>query len=203
VPAEICANYTSPVANEKERKRMMITTPTHKTFDVFQHPSKGYQAVDHGFSWPAFVFTIFWGFLNRLWLEAFLMAIIVGILVCVPAFAVVMHGAFGDGGLGFAVSLIFGFKGNEWRKRQMVEHGWKLVASIQADSPARAIAEARQRAGVWTEADARESLAAAHRLEVSGNVAAAIESYDQIIQRFPGSEAARDAEASIRSLKQR
>jgi TolA-binding protein len=44
-------------------------------------------------------------------------------------------------------------------------------------------------------------MSAALRLEASGDVTAAIAKYEDVMRRFPGTEAARDAEVSIRSLK--
>jgi hypothetical protein len=177
-------------------------TTTRSTFDVFQHPTKGYEAVKRGFSWPAFIFTLFWAFLKRLWFEGFIVVLMIVVIVSVQPLEDFVHRAFGNSGLGWIVSLIFGFRGNRWRKEQLETHGWSLVVMIEAASAAQALAEVRQRAGVWTEADARESFAVARRLELSGNRAATIDSYKQVIQKFPGSEAARDAEASIRSLEQ-
>ena len=56
-------------------------------------------------------------------------------------------------------------------------------------------------AGGITEDDPVALLSAATRFESSGQVAAAIATYEEITRRFGGTEAARDAEASIRSLK--
>jgi hypothetical protein len=56
-------------------------------------------------------------------------------------------------------------------------------------------------AGETTQDDLQALLSAASRLELSGQVPAAIATYERIMKRFAGTEAARDAEASIRSLK--
>lgn len=58
----------------------------------------------------------------------------------------------------------------------------------------------RQAAGAPQD-DPLALLSAASQLELSGQVPAAIATYEQIMTRFAGTEAARDAEASIRSLK--
>jgi hypothetical protein len=57
------------------------------------------------------------------------------------------------------------------------------------------------KAGGITQDDPLALLSAASRLELSGQVPAAIATYEEITRRFAGTEAARDAEASIRSLK--
>jgi hypothetical protein len=38
-----------------------------KTFNVFKHPDKGFEAVKVGFSWPAFFFGILWMIAKKLW----------------------------------------------------------------------------------------------------------------------------------------
>lgn len=59
----------------------------------------------------------------------------------------------------------------------------------------------RGQAGVGTENDAVAVLSIASRLKTRGEVAAAISKYEEVIRRFGGTEAAKDAAASIRSLK--
>jgi hypothetical protein len=53
------------------------------------------------------------------------------------------------------------------------------------------------------EDEARVALRMATRLESKGKLDDAIGAYEEIVQRFRGTEAAKDAEASLRSLKQR
>jgi hypothetical protein len=59
----------------------------------------------------------------------------------------------------------------------------------------------RGQAGVGTEDDAVGALSVATRLEARGEVGAAIAKYEEVVRRFGGTEAAKDAEVSIRSLK--
>ncbi len=59
----------------------------------------------------------------------------------------------------------------------------------------------RGQVGLATEADAIEALSVVNRLESRGDAAGAIAKYEEIMCTFEDSEAARDAEASIRSLK--
>lgn len=44
-------------------------------------------------------------------------------------------------------------------------------------------------------------MSSALQLEAKGDVAAAIAKYEEVMRRFPGTEAAKDAEISIRNLK--
>jgi hypothetical protein len=67
----------------------------------------------------------------------------------------------------------------------------------------RELAGLRARAGVPTPGDAQAVLSAAIRLESSGDAAGAVAKYEEVMQRFAGTEAARDAEASVRSLKEK
>jgi hypothetical protein len=59
----------------------------------------------------------------------------------------------------------------------------------------------RLQAGVRTEEDAVAALAVATRLESLGDAGAAITKYEEVIRWFGGSEAAKDAELSMRSLR--
>lgn len=59
----------------------------------------------------------------------------------------------------------------------------------------------RGKAGIGSEDGAAALMSAALRLECRGDVTAAIAKYQEIMHSFADTEAARDAEASIRSLK--
>lgn len=76
-----------------------------------------------------------------------------------------------------------------------------LIYFVSATWPIQAeLASLRGKAGVGSEDDARALLSAALRLETQGQVGAAIAKYEEVIQRFPGTEPAKDADATIRSL---
>ena len=77
-----------------------------------------------------------------------------------------------------------------------------LIYFVLATWPIQAeLVTLRGKAGVGSEDDARVLLSAALRLETQGQVSAAIAKYEEVIQGFPGTEPAKDADASIRSLK--
>jgi len=59
----------------------------------------------------------------------------------------------------------------------------------------------RGQAGIGSEDDAFAALSLATRLESRGEVAGAISKYEEVMRRFRGTEAAKDAEVSIRDLK--
>lgn len=117
-------------------------------FDVFAHAAERYEAVKIGFSWPAFFFTLFWAFFKRLWRHAIIALSFIVLLAIVPGFEEFEQRSFGNGGLGLILGLLFGFKGNEWRRRRLEVLGWRLVASVEADNPSQAIATATERAAL-------------------------------------------------------
>ncbi len=47
-----------------------------KTFDLYRHPTLGYEAVKRGFSWPGFLIGPIWAHSKRMWLGgAFLLVV--------------------------------------------------------------------------------------------------------------------------------
>jgi hypothetical protein len=41
-----------------------------RTYDVYHHPTKGYEAIKRGFSWQGFFFGLFWALVKKLWKAA-------------------------------------------------------------------------------------------------------------------------------------
>lgn len=79
-----------------------------------------------------------------------------------------------------------------------------LVYFVLATWPIQSeLASLRGRAGVASEDDARALCSEALRLETQGYVHAAMAKHEEVIRAFPDSERARDASASIRSLRAR
>lgn len=77
-----------------------------------------------------------------------------------------------------------------------------LIYFVSTTWPIQAeLASLRAKAGVGSEDDAQALMSDAIRLESRGDVTAAIAQYDLITKRFADTDSARDAEASIRSLK--
>lgn len=66
-----------------------------------------------------------------------------------------------------------------------------------------AMSRVRSSTAGGTADDAYGALKVATRLETHGNIDGAIAKYCEIVQEYPGSEAARDAEASIQNLRGR
>jgi hypothetical protein len=115
-----------------------------RTFDVYKHPTKGYEAVKQGFSWPAFFFTIIWTFVKRLWGHGLaIMGILMVLIIMETAFTesrnegAAMLALLGQFGL-FAVA---GFNGNDWRRRNLAKRGYLRVASVSGETPDSAVGQ--------------------------------------------------------------
>ena len=109
-----------------------------KTFDVFKHPTQGYEAVKCGFSWPAFFFTWIWAFVKKLWLHGVMFIILTFILT----FFETVFDNEGMIGISLAFSVlslvlffVFGFKGNEWRSNWLQKRGYSYIKTLEASSP--------------------------------------------------------------------
>ena len=114
-----------------------------KYFDVYKHPIQGYEAIKRGFSWPAFLFTVFWAFVKKMWGLGF--AFIGVILILSFGALIFTQDEFGDGDVFmWLVQLVFyvvvGVKGNEWRRDNLVKRGFDRLDTVAAETPDAAIA---------------------------------------------------------------
>ena len=101
-------------------------------FNIFQHPTLGYEAVKKGWSWPAFLFTWIWAFVKRLWLIAALILVLFWSLVnAIPEAWVVGN---------LIISIVMGVKGNELRVKRLRDSGYEEVATVEARTPDAALA---------------------------------------------------------------
>lgn len=113
-----------------------------RTFKVFEHQARGFEAVKVGFSWPCFFFGLIWALVKKLWALA---AAVAG----VTAVVTVMDLAIGSIAFSMLINLAFmvgwimlAAHGNQIRESVLYERGYRLVTELQADSPADAIARA-------------------------------------------------------------
>lgn len=122
-----------------------------KVFAVYKHPSLGAEAVKVGFSWPAAFFIVIWMLAKKLWVVAGLW-IVAYIVLTIIQDAAVKSGSAGSILIVLAGHLALGlfpaFKGNEWRIKNLLKRGFEFVASVPADTPDAAIAQALQDPGV-------------------------------------------------------
>ena len=112
-----------------------------KTFHVYRHPTQNYEAVKQGFCWPAFFFTVIWALVKKMW-GVFSLFLGINILL-----GLVAAGISDDAGItnavgGLILVFIFGIKGNDWRKRKLVNHGFEKLDIIEAKTKDAAIAGA-------------------------------------------------------------
>jgi Protein of unknown function (DUF2628) len=122
-----------------------------KAYKVYNHASLGAEAIKVGFSWPAALFIVIWMLVKKLWIIAGLWIVAYIVLTIIQDYAM-KSGSVGTilvvlaGHL--ALSLIPAFKGNEWRIKNLEKRGFKFVASVSADTPDAAIAQALNKPGV-------------------------------------------------------
>jgi hypothetical protein len=108
-------------------------------YDVFVHPAEGYEAIKHGFSWPAFLFGVFWAFYKKLWLPGLIyLALMLGLGVS--------SGGLENDGLiafydlvGLAVSFVVGASGNAWQRQALLAGGYRHIDRVAAASAKDAI----------------------------------------------------------------
>lgn len=118
------------------------------TFNVYKHPTLGFEAIKVGFSWPAFFFGIFWMLVKRLW---GLFGLWLGVYIVCSLIESVTDQSQESGAQAlvyvilsaayFALWLIPGFKGNKWREENLSNRGYALLNSVQAETPDAAVAQ--------------------------------------------------------------
>ena len=108
-----------------------------KTFDVYDHPEYGAEALKHGFSWPAFFWTVLWALKWRLWVHALLFSLAIVILRQLEAYiSPLCYWVYGG------IGALAGFKANEWVSKRLTQRGYKLVKKVQASAPSDAVYKA-------------------------------------------------------------
>lgn len=108
-----------------------------KEFKIYRHPTGQQEAVKQGWSWPGFLFGPIWALVKKLW------GLGAGLLVAVIVLSVFPS----DSGLGmlatlvtFAIYIVCGVKGNQWRESNLASRGYDHVDTISASNPEGAIA---------------------------------------------------------------
>lgn len=120
-----------------------------KTFNIYKHPIQGIEAVKVGFSWPAFFFGIIWMLIKKLWGIA-------GVWFAAYMVCVIIEKATDQAGEGGAQAIVYlfpavgyltlwllpAFKGNQWRETNLSKRGYEKTATVQAETPDAATAQA-------------------------------------------------------------
>lgn len=119
-----------------------------RTFNVYKHPTKGFETVKVGFSWTALFFGVFWMLVNELWSFAALWVAIIIIAKVVEALTDHMQASMLQvliylalAACYFALGLVPAFKGNRWRDRNLIKDGYECVGTVQAKNPVVATAQ--------------------------------------------------------------
>ena len=116
-----------------------------KTFDVYNHPVLGYEAVKQGFSWPALFLTVIWVFFKKMWGNG---GVFLGVFCLLYIGAVAFGAEGGETGivlmnlLALALCVFVGFKGNDWRRSDLSRRGFDNLTTVQAETPDAAIGKA-------------------------------------------------------------
>lgn len=113
-----------------------------RTFDVYHHPARDYQAVKQGFGWPAFLFCAIWAFFKRMWGVGLAVLAVLFVLKIIESVIVLENNFWAAVILllvNFGVLVLMGFKGNDWRRATLLRKGYKKVATLEAVYPQAAI----------------------------------------------------------------
>ena len=120
-----------------------------KTFKVYKHPAQGFEAVKEGFSWPALCFGPLWLFVKKLWMFAVAWIAVSVFLSVIEGITDEVETASGRmtiaylivAGIYLALWLIPAFKGNSWRTKNLLKHGYKLISTVHAETPDSAVVQ--------------------------------------------------------------
>ena len=114
-----------------------------KTFDVYKHPTQGYEVVKMGFSWPAFFFTWLWAFIKKLWGYGLAALGLLFVFVIIEA-EFQLEGSRGGvlvmSLFQLGVLIWFGQMGNKWRTSNLKKRGYEHIQTLQAETSDAAIA---------------------------------------------------------------
>lgn len=84
--------------------------------------------VKEGFSWPGFFFGVIWALWHRLWIEA---AALLALLIAAGViFDVAGLGESIESLIMFAIALLVGFNGNDWRRESLRRRGYQEVGVV-------------------------------------------------------------------------
>lgn len=123
-----------------------------KTYKIFENADGRQEAVKQGWSWPAFLFGMFWSLFKKLWKVSFV------VLVSVVSAAMLVYFLMEASGIvvtstrglqifnqlsnimSVIVYIVFGIFGNTWRENKLSSVGYAHKATVRAKNPKEAIA---------------------------------------------------------------
>ena len=107
-------------------------------YKIYYSPLGMTEAVKQGWSWPAFFFSPIWAMFKKMWFIGTLT--LIGVLMIYAVFGSPDRlFSFADL-LSMAISIIFGFQGNEWRESNLTSRGFRYVRTVTAANPEGALA---------------------------------------------------------------
>lgn len=137
------ASFTSMQKTEDEPASQLMTTK--KQFEVYKHPISGYKAVKKGFSWGMFFSGFFFPIIlmivlgvKKMWIHIsaiFLTLLTTSIIVPDNDEGIIITLLVTT-----TISLLYGFKGNKWYAKNLINKGYKLQDTIKAPNPEAATA---------------------------------------------------------------
>jgi len=134
-----------------------------KTFDLYRHPTLGYEAVKRGFSWPAFLIAPIWALSKRMWLGSALLLATWLFLIAARSDAAAKGDAAGAMVLlvvHLAIAIIAGVVGNRRWARSLARRGYEHLGAGDAEHPDAAIAALVKRAAPALESRYEDELVA-------------------------------------------
>ena len=119
-----------------------------KRFDVYRHPdkkggtrgrttfwgSREIEVIKNGFSWPGFFFGPVWALAKRLYPHAAVLIVIYVALIAAP-----LHDWIAISSE-IAVRVLVGLMGNDWRRRELARHGFRLEETVECATDGEALA---------------------------------------------------------------
>lgn len=135
-------------------------------------PDEASVVIADRFAWLAFLAPVIWLLVNRLWLEA----AVIGLTQAAVAITALDDNFVLPGlVLGFALSLVTGLEGRNWRAAALRRRGWRLVDLVEsgdADTAfeIHATRAAARLAASGTAAARRRPLQAGHQNDDSGAI---------------------------------
>lgn len=104
-----------------------------KTFEIYQRPNGAIEAVKKGWSWPGFIFVLFWAYAKRLYTIANTLLLVSIILLLFTLDEDAKDSIYLLHALGATVAAIwFGASGNDLRRTMLTRNEYKLAGSIRA-----------------------------------------------------------------------
>jgi hypothetical protein len=129
-----------------------------KIFKIYRNSTEKHVAVKQGWSWPAFFFQWYWALCKKLWATALATFSVVISVVFLAIFSlnyladnieisaidtydvfIILFFSL----IGFALSFLYGSKGNAWRKKNLESRGFVLSDTVRAANVRTAISPYR------------------------------------------------------------